>query len=123
MRHFLTGLFAATETESGHGVGDTVGPGLGVGRTGLEDDIEDEDEDGDDLEDDPERVDDAREEAEEGEEDVDEQLAGDAVHHEHGNRRKEEAKEKSQDSVGLVQCHVGHSGCFLLFSFVRTVLS
>ena len=42
MRHFLTGLFAATETESGHGVGDTVGPGLGVGRVGLEDDIEDE---------------------------------------------------------------------------------
>ena len=116
----MTGL-AATETESGHGVGDTVGPGLGVGRVGLEDDIEDEDED--DLEDDPEGVDDAREEAEEGEQDVDEQLAGDAVHHEHGNRREEEAKEKSQNSVGLVQCHVGHSGCFLLFSFVRTVLS
>ena len=78
----MTGLFAARQTESGR----DVGPVLSVGP-----------------QDDPEGVDDAGEEAEQGEQDVDEQLAGDPVHHEDGNRWEEEAKEKSQNSVSFTQ--------------------
>ena len=103
-----TRLFVLSVTESGHGVGDAVGPGLSFSRVGLEDD--------------PEGVDDAREEAEEGEQDVDEQLQGEAVHHEHGNWWEKEAEEKSHDSVGvaithqcLVSCHSGFLYLSLFF--------
>ena len=78
----MTRLFAARLTESGRDVGLVLSV---------------------DPQDDPEGVDDAREEAEQSEQDVDEQLEGEAVHHQHGNWWEEEAKEKSQNSVGFTQ--------------------